>query len=361
MVDIVIVTYNARSELMKCLESVRRYTPASMYKLYVVNNASSDGTRQYLDQTRLVNGQFFHLPRNLGFSGAANWIIPKLKSADVVFLDDDARATPGWLSGLVRSVKKSKKTGMVGCKIIYPDKKIFSCEVRFGPRRILFFKDRDLGQADYVKEVDALAGACFLVPRKILKKIGPFDESFFPCQGEDWDYCLRIRKAGYKIIYNGKVSIIHSNLFRAGGEKVNKENKTRFYEKWNAYLAKHFPRKDSHFADRLMSKAIAALEAGDSERALKISGKLAKSRPELVELWVPALAYIRLQNFKKALPKLKEIIKRNPDNYSARSYLTLCLRSLGMKGEAEAYTEKMLACVTKNIDKKRAAVSRGKP
>ncbi len=359
MVDIVIVTYNARTELEKCLASIRRHTPPSMYRLYIVNNASRDGTRAYLDKTRIAGSQIFHLPENLGFSGAANWITPKLKSPHAAFLDDDARVTKGWLPGLVSSVKKSKKVGMVGCKIIYPDKTIFSCEVRFGPRRILFFKDRDLGQADYVKEVDALAGACFLVPRRILKKIGPFDETFFPCQGEDWDYCLRIRKAGYKIIYNGKVTIVHTNLFRAGGEKVNKENKHRFDEKWNVYLAGHFPRSDSHLADRLMSKAIAALEAGDNKKALKLSGELARSRPELVELWVPALAHVKLQNFKKALPELKKIIERNPDNYSARSYLTLCLRHLGMRREAEKYTQKMFACVTRNIDRKRSGFSGG--
>lgn len=353
MVDIVVVTYNARRELMKCLESVRRHTPASRYNLYIVNNASTDGTRKLLDQSCFSKNRVFHLPQNLGFSGAANWIIPKLTAKYVVFLDDDARATKGWLAGLVGAAEKSKNIGMVGCKIVYPDKRIFSCEVRFGPRRILFFKDKDQGQADYVKEVDALAGACFLVPRSVLKKIGPFDESFFTCQGEDWDYCLRIRKAGYKIIYNGKVGIIHTNLFRAGGKKVNRENKDRFYKKWNAYLAKHFPRKDSHIADRIMSKAIASLEAHDNKKVLMLSSQLSKRHPELLELWVPALAHIRLGHYSNALPMLKKILARNPDNYSARSYLTLCLRNLGIKSEAARYTEKMFACVKRNIVKKR--------
>jgi GT2 family glycosyltransferase len=351
MVDIVVVTYNARSVLAECLASIRRHTPASQYRLYVVNNASTDGTREFLDKSRPANSEIFHLSKNLGFSGAANWVTPKLRSEYVIFLDDDAAATPGWFAGIMRTAKNTKKLGMVGCKIIFPDKRIFSCEVRLGPRRLLFYKDYDCGQADYIKEVDILAGACFLVPLKILKKIGPFDESFFPCQGEDWDYCVRIRKAGYKIIYNGKVTILHMNLFRAGGTKVNLENKDRFNAKWHKYLVKNFPRKDSHVADKLMSKAIQAVQADDSLTALRLSDKLSKTHPKFVELWVPALAHIKLKNYRKALPYLRKIIARNPDNYSARNYLTLCLRNLGMKNEAEKYTAKMFHCVTHNISK----------
>lgn len=124
-------------------------------------------------------------------------------------------------------------------------------------------------------------------------------------------------------------------------------------KKWGIRLAKEFPRRDSHAADRLMSKAIRALKKNDNREALRITNKLQKNYPKFTELWVPALAHVRLGQHREAAVILREIVARSPGNYSARNYLTLCLRKLGSRDSAKKFTEEMFARAARDIRTKR--------
>jgi len=232
MIDIIVVTYNAKNKLRLCLQSIEKYTKDMPYRLTIVNNNSQDKTAEYLNKKYAFNqkAKIIHAKKNMGFSGAANLALKATSNKLVALLDDDVEVTKGWLMKLHQSIKKKPSIAIIGPKVMLPNKKIFCAEMIIWNHIILpvGMKEKDNGQRDYIRKVDALCGACWLIKRNIIKKIGFFDERFFPCQMEDVDYCVRARLAGYKIIYNGKITVIHHNLYRALGNK----NWLRFVKKW---------------------------------------------------------------------------------------------------------------------------------
>ncbi len=129
MVDIIIVTYNAKNKLRRCINSVKKHTKE--YLLTVVDNCSRDGTSQYLK--RLKNVNVIRAKKNLGFSAGANLGLKKTNNEFVVLLDDDTEVTENWLIGLSNHIKNKPKVGIVGCKIIFPDNTIHAADYRVKP------------------------------------------------------------------------------------------------------------------------------------------------------------------------------------------------------------------------------------
>ncbi len=236
MVDIIIVTYNARAKILRCLRSIREHTRSVPYTLTIIDNHSTDGTRESLRKQRNSIDSLLLLPKNLGFSGAANKALFAGRNPWVALLDDDIEVTPQWLEKLLQCAQLNPQIGIVGGKVVWPNGLIFSAEFKFEPFGMVGKYERDQGQRDYIRECDALPGPCWLMRRDAIKKIGPFDERYFPNQYEDIDYCIRVRRAGYKIYYNGRVQIIHHHLYRFGKNRDLIKNAEFFFRKWERLL-----------------------------------------------------------------------------------------------------------------------------
>lgn len=234
MIDIIIVTYNAKKKLMRCLESIEKNTRNIDYRLTVLDNASTDGTGAYLQKYLKAfdkkQVQIIRSSKNLGFSEGANKAIKMTKSKFIALVDDDAEVTKDWLRRLYANIKRHKSVGIVGPKLLTPDNRIAGAGMFIWGRIMLQIGlgEKDAGQRDYTRDVDCLAGPCWLVRRELFEKIGYFDKRFFPSQYEDVDYCVRTRLNGYRIIYVGTATIIHHNLLRG---KVS-ENRKKFFKKW---------------------------------------------------------------------------------------------------------------------------------
>ena len=103
MFDLIIVTYNALPKLKRCLDSIARHTSKIPYSLTILDNCSQDGTRRFLGQyQKKINVQVLHTPKNLGFSGGANFILRRTSKPFIALLDDDIELTAGWLEKLYR-------------------------------------------------------------------------------------------------------------------------------------------------------------------------------------------------------------------------------------------------------------------
>jgi len=232
MLDIIVVTYNAKNKLKRCLESIERHAGNISHWLTIVDNASNDGTTDYLNKKynkdRHVN--IIHTKKNVGFSGAANIALKATRNKFVALIDDDAEVTKNCLEQLYKQIRNNPDVGIIGPKVLFPNKRICAAGTLIWGRIDMNIgsKEIDSGQRDYTKEVDALIGPCWIIRREIIRKVGYLDEQFFPCQWEDFDYCIRTRLAGYKIIYHGKAALIHHNLFRSS----NADNQERFIRKW---------------------------------------------------------------------------------------------------------------------------------
>ncbi|MDD5173627.1 MAG: glycosyltransferase [Candidatus Omnitrophica bacterium] len=310
-VDIIIVTCNAGDLLRRCLLSVRRHTGVP-YLITVVDNGSTDGTPDFLRSQsglRIISND-----KNVGFSRAMNMGIKKTGNGLIVCLDDDVEVTKNWLEGLITCIKRSR-VGIVGCKIVFPNGRIHAAEYRIKPRMVVGRGEKDAGHREYVRQVDGLIGPCWLMKREVVKKIGYFDERFYPSQHEDLDFCIRTRLAGFKIIYNGKVKVIHHNLYRDDG--LSGENWKKFLIKWKGL---RYPFPDTHPADVYNAKGYDYLMAKQFKKALITFKKAAKIDKEFSTPFFIHIAKLLLDK-KRGLIKNLLALRRSSHDPFLLSYI----------------------------------------
>ncbi|MDD5670267.1 MAG: glycosyltransferase family 2 protein, partial [Candidatus Omnitrophica bacterium] len=299
-VDIVIVTYNAKAKLGRCIRSIRKNTRHIPYTLTIVDNHCTDGTSDFLKS--LGDMKIITSRKNLGFSGGANLALKATSAKYIALVDDDAEVTQNWLKKLYHQINQRPDIGIVGCKIIFPDRMIFCAEIELSPGycHAMGHGERDNRQRDYIKTVDAVCGACWLMRRGVIKKIGFFDEQFFPCKYEDCDYCLRATRAGFQVVYEGKVSIIHHNLNRDGKSKIKALTKNRrlFMRKWKNL--KDFAATQEHLGG--------GIDNGSSKNKYYLSR---------------AVESVRDKNYGRAVKHLRDAIRFDPYNLAASYYLAM--------------------------------------
>jgi GT2 family glycosyltransferase len=221
-VSIIIVSWNVRDLLKKCIESIFVFSKNIEFEVIVVDNASSDGTGEMV-QKNFPEICFIQNKQNLGFATANNLGIEKAKGEYILLLNPDTEFVEDSLSLVVKKMESDKKIGVLGCKLINPDKTTQESVRRF-PRIIdigvIFFKiykifpfllnrylEKDF---DYSKEqnVDQVMGAFFFVRGEVFDKIGPLDDKYF-IWFEEVDFCLRAKKAGWDILYFPQTCVIH--------------------------------------------------------------------------------------------------------------------------------------------------------
>ena len=156
-------------------------------------------------------------PRSI--SGNRNAGLRAASSEFVASLDSDCEiATDGWLERMLESMLSQERIGLVGCKIVMFDGKIFSAGT--APNwRPYGYGEIDQGQREMAEVVAGVSANCLLYRRGLLE----YDERFIGGNGlEDSDYCIRLRQKGYRILYDGRVKVIH---------KKYPKDKTPFF--WN--------------------------------------------------------------------------------------------------------------------------------
>jgi len=204
-VVIVILNWNGKNWLRNCLKSIRKNTKYTNYKIFVVDNGSADGSIEMVKKEFPIV-QLICNKENLGFSRATNQGIKRaLKNgADYVFLlnNDMEIIQKDWLKNLVETAESNDNIGIVESNtLLFCDKITFSARQSFEERYNL--------SSEKTREVDLVGGGLALIKREVIEKIGLFDEGFSPFWGEDCDYSARTKKAGYKLVRNPKVAIIH--------------------------------------------------------------------------------------------------------------------------------------------------------
>lgn len=234
MVDLTIsiVNINNCSLLEGCLKSIFEKTHKTNLEVFVVDNASEDGSPQMVKekfpQVRLIENDI-----NRGFATANNQVINESESKYVLLLNNDTLVLPNALDKMVEFMDKHEDAGALGCKLLNPDGSLqFSLrtfptivtsffESSFFQNLFLvncFAKKYKLANWDYnsIREVDQPMGSCLMLRREVFSRIGLLDENLF-LFFEDVDLCLRIKKAGWKIYYLPDAKIIHY-----GGQSITK-------------------------------------------------------------------------------------------------------------------------------------------
>lgn len=237
-VAIVIVHYNGENLIRMCLKSLRK-TNYSDYRIFVFDNGSTDNTAEIITN-EFPEATLFSVPKNLGLTKAANKAFSLAMEAYhcdyIAFLNNDIEViSPDWLSGMVQTAQEIKGTGVVGCKLLYPDGTIQHAGELFWPDR-LRGKGESAEKYGSVEELRAVTFAASLIRTEVFKKIGFFDEVFSPFYYEDLDFCFRAKKSGFKSVYAGNVSLTHheggSLKFNTEHEYIVARNAIIFYARY---------------------------------------------------------------------------------------------------------------------------------
>ena len=238
-VSIVIPVFNKLEYTQKCLAALFRHTDAAgiSYEVIVVNNASSDGTAEYMAAQRSV--LTWTNKRNLGFAKGCNQGAMLACGRLIVFLNNDTEVHAGWLEALVHELDSHDKTGAVGGKLLYPDGTIQHAGVAVGrdqvPIHVHRCKAADAPVVNERREFPIVTAACMAVRRSEFLELGLFDELFVNGH-EDIDLCLRYRERGMKIIYTPGCVVTHHESVSEGRLDSRPENMARTFYKWRYKL-----------------------------------------------------------------------------------------------------------------------------
>lgn len=235
-VDIIIVNYNTRNYLEKCIHSIEEHTDYP-YKLILIDNDSTDGSKWYLNHLREKGYAVYLNNHNLGCAKAWNQGIRKGHGKYILFLNPDTLVTPGWLSAMVRCAESDERIAVVGNKQVNGNGVILHAGVVEENGCAVY---RGVGEKDhpdrYNQMVDCIdvCGACYLIKRENLPKIGYFDERFF-LYAEETDYSFRARALGFRVVY-WPHTIVHfkdgSPISYAERERIHRQSCQQFDEKW---------------------------------------------------------------------------------------------------------------------------------
>ncbi|QHW33409.1 glycosyltransferase family 2 protein [Paenibacillus rhizovicinus] len=234
--SIIIPSFNQRDYLQKCIESIHDHTP-SPYEIIVVDNASTDGSAEYLQSVGGVV-RYRVLDRNRGFAGATNVGLMMAKGNKLLLLNNDTIVTPHWLDNLLACLNSDPNIGMVGpvTNYISGDQRI---EVPYTEENGILPFARRFNASDPAKwqRTDRLTGFCLLFRRELWEQTGYLDEGFEIGNFEDDDFNIRVRLQGYALIIARDTFIHHfgSVSMKALGSKfheVNDRNEHVYMDKW---------------------------------------------------------------------------------------------------------------------------------
>lgn len=298
-ISIIIANHNTIHSLRDCLVSLLQ-TEGYLSEIIVVDNASADGSADMVQaefsQVVLIRNQ-----QNAGFSRANNQGINEATRKYILLLNSDTIVRAGALNAMADFLDREPAAGAVTCRLLNADgsiqasisnrpgpvfliwrllgvsrlisgdraRKIFACTAGIFLGKTVRGYLKPYSAGDMPLEVENISGACLMLRREILDQVGLLDEGFF-MYFEDADYCLRIRKTGWKLFYLPQGEIVHLAGMSSGG-------RMRAYSPHSYRALFHFYRK--HFSTAMVFTVRVIVFVSSSVRWLwnwirsKFSGK----------------------------------------------------------------------------------------
>ena len=215
-ISYIIITWNGLDYISRLLRSMERQLAREDVEVIVTDNHSTDGTIDYL-QTNYPHIRLICLPENKGVAFARNTALRQASGEYLLVLDNDIQITNEAVIAMEQYMDAHPEAGMCGCKLLYPDGTTQpSCKPYPGIRE-KWRSFRRAGQpAVYARQMEGnepfeptyIIGACQMIRSSVYRAVGELDEAIF-YGPEDCDYCLRISRAGWKVVYLPAVHMYH--------------------------------------------------------------------------------------------------------------------------------------------------------
>jgi len=243
-VSILIPTKNNKPILKRCIDSIEKNTNYKNFEIIIIDNP---GNEIYYDST--LHEYYDKIPHkvityngNFNFSKMNNLAVKESTGDLLLFLNDDTKILDKYWLDEMTSILLQNDVGAVGPKLVFGDDTIQHAGAVFlktgsGFHPFVRLDDDAEGYqnfANIMKECSAVTGACLLTKKEIFYQIDQFDEDFDVYYG-DADLCLKIRRAGYKIVYTPFTKLLHEGSFTlrgSGADYYAVEAHQRFLEKW---------------------------------------------------------------------------------------------------------------------------------
>jgi N-acetylglucosaminyl-diphospho-decaprenol L-rhamnosyltransferase len=250
--SIIIVSYNARADLERCLDSLAAAPPAVSHEIIVVDNQSRDGSA---DAARRRSGvRVVDAGANLGFARANNLGIRASTGRTLLLLNSDTVVPPGALDRLLASLDQHPDVAVVGPRLVDARGRAeLSFGRMLGPLSELRQKILSRGHARglpvltwWVERAtrtahfpDWVTGACLLVRRADAEAVGLLDERYFMYE-EDVDFCAAIRSLGRRVLFTPAAEVVH--VRGRSGRSAPEATRQAYRRSQLAFYEKHRPR-----------------------------------------------------------------------------------------------------------------------
>lgn len=283
--SIIILNYNTEDLLKDCLNSLKKTINRGNFEVIVVDNGSEDGSvvlvKKNFRWVKLIENK-----NNLGFAAGNNIAIKKAKGDYLLLLNPDTIVYSDTLRTVLKYLKENRKVGAATCRVELPDGSLdYSCHrgfptpwnalTYFSGLAKLFPKSKIFAgytatykDLDSTHEIDALTGAFAMVRKNAGEAVGWLDEDYF-WNGEDIDFCYKLKRAGWKIVFIPDVKITHykgsaSGLWHSGASRPTKETKSRAAlsstQVMRLFYKKHLAYKYPFFVNGIVYLGISLLE-----------------------------------------------------------------------------------------------------
>jgi GT2 family glycosyltransferase len=247
LLSIVVINWNTREFLGGCLGSILSRGTCIPSEVFVVDNGSSDGSQQMVRE-RYPAVRLLELEKNLGFAAGNNRALRLSAGKYCLLLNSDTVVTSGAVEAVMAYLEKNEDVGIAGLQLLNADgsrqnsianfpsllTELFNKSLlrRLSPGK---FPGKERSYAGPI-DVESVIGACLFVRRKAMEQVGLLDEEYF-FYLEETDWCLRVRKAGWRVIHYPGASIYH--LQGKSVEGVNVRARIEYFRSRYLFFRKH--------------------------------------------------------------------------------------------------------------------------
>jgi len=296
LISFTIINYNSKEVTYKAIKSIIEHNsnPES-YEIILVDNASTDGSKEFFESLNIENFKYIYNDKNLGFGKANNIGFKNSKGEYIYILNNDTLLHTDNIDKIIaEKFKKYENVGVLATKVQYEDGTPQPNVQKFTSLKAVLLRLLKVGQFvrnnkmllkvfmslpikpnfiqvyldNFNKErkeeyIDWASGCSLIFKREVYEKLGGFDENFF-MYTEDEEICYRVHKLGYKILYTPGILITHFEGKSNKNEKINEfliktKVESEFY-----YFKKHFPNKVKYL--KLMYLIVSVLAFPFSKR-----------------------------------------------------------------------------------------------
>jgi len=243
-ISIIIPVFNQFHFTQACLASLQEHQGKERFEVILVDDCSTDATAETVPQMEGV--VYVRNVTNSGFIASCNRGAEKARGNYLLFLNNDTIVKDGWLRALIDTFADKPQAGIVGSKLVYPDGRLQEAGGiiwrdgsgwNYGK-----FGDPEKPEYNYLREVDYCSAAALMIPKALFQSVDGFDRKYAPAYYEDTDLSFKVRRAGYKVLYQPLSEVIHYEGATGGtdlstGTKKHQDiNRSTFAKNWAVEL-----------------------------------------------------------------------------------------------------------------------------